>query len=384
MRISYSAINTYQSCPLKYKYQEIDKIRTAKTKEAVFGNSIHQALHFMFIRNPLYPIIDEVLNLFTKDWLELAEKIKLNEEEKNLYKEEGLLILKNFYKKNQPWNFNIVDLESRFEFPLTEENETHAVSGIIDRIDKNSDDEYEIIDYKTASRMPSQEIIDRDLQMSIYYLGILNRWPHLKSKNIKLSLYFLKHGEKISTFRLISDMNKIANSIIFFIKEISERKKGGNFPAQPSALCGWCGYKQICPMWKHQYQNQESKIKNQEEIKEIIKEYVRLKEDEQKNKKKIAELQSELHNFMDANSLERVFAENGYVTRRLKETFAYDLEKAKEILEPLGKWKEFLKIDETALNRAIPKLSLEARNKFKEIVRETKITKTLTINKIKA
>ncbi|MEK7646921.1 MAG: PD-(D/E)XK nuclease family protein [Patescibacteria group bacterium] len=62
MRTSYSALDTYKTCPLKYKYQNIDKIKAPKNKEAVFGTVVHEALKFMFEKTPLYPTLDEVVN----------------------------------------------------------------------------------------------------------------------------------------------------------------------------------------------------------------------------------------------------------------------------------------------------------------------------------
>lgn len=388
MRISYSALAAYKSCPLKFKYQEIDKIKTPKSKEAVFGAAVHESLRFMFKRNPLYPTIHEILDFFYNIWAERSVKINLSEEETNFYKEDGLEILKNFYGKNQPWNFNAVDLESRFNFFIDDEKskERHTLAGIIDRIDKTSENEYEIIDYKTARRMPSKAKIDEDLQLSIYQLGILDRWPHLDPSKIKLSLYFLKHNEKISTSRNSANIAETKNTLISLINEILEKQKENNFPPTPSALCGWCGYKELCPMWKHEYnkiKSQKSKIQNQNEAENIIKEYVKLKDTEQKNKKKIAELQKLIHNFMDNENVERVFGEKEYITRHIKESVNYDTEKIKDILEPLGIFEKALKIDETALKKIIQKLPEESKEKFKEIIKTTKITKTLIVSKIK-
>src|SRR3989344_5451024 len=181
MRTSYSSLNTYKTCPLKYKYQEIDKIKTPKSKEAIFGASMHEALRYMFKKNPLFPTLSEIINFFSEIWNERSSKIEISEEEKTDYKTEGENLIKNFYKKNQPWNFNAVELESRFEFEIKDEKTgaAHTIAGIIDRLDKKieNEDGYEIIDYKTANKMPSQDTADRDLQMSIYHLGILKRWP---------------------------------------------------------------------------------------------------------------------------------------------------------------------------------------------------------------
>lgn len=389
MRTSYSALTTYKSCPLKFKYQEIDKIRVKKGKEAVFGASIHETLRYAFTKNPLFPTLSEIINFFKNTWQERVSKIEIENEEKNEYEKDGEAMLTGFYKKNQPWNFNTVDLESRFDFTISDKNSgnTHTIAGIIDRIDKNSESEYEIIDYKTASRMPSKEIIDRDLQLSIYHLGILTRWPQILPQNIKLSLYFLKHNEKISTERFARDTEKTQNTLLSLIKEILERVEKNDFPPTPSALCDWCGYKQICPMWKHEYVKSQTLSntadKSQNEIEEIIKEYVELKETEQKNKKRLAELQGFIHGFMNAENVERVFSGNEYITRKIKEAVKYDLEKVKEILEPLGFFKELQKVDETALNKLIPKLPREIQEKFKNIIKEIKKTAMLTISKIK-
>ena len=75
MKTSYSALETFKTCPLKYKYQEIDKIKGPKRIEAVFGTLIHSALKYMFERNPLYPTEDEIIDFFTKRFNEKSEAI---------------------------------------------------------------------------------------------------------------------------------------------------------------------------------------------------------------------------------------------------------------------------------------------------------------------
>lgn len=341
MRASYSALNTYQQCPLKYKFQEIDRIRVPKGLEAIFGNIIHNCLKFMFERSPLYPTLDEVIGHFDSLWQE-KEIAKIQADEEKAYCEEGVSILKNFYRLNQPWNFDVLDLESRFEvlIPDLATQEPHILTGVIDRIDKTSDENFEIIDYKTSRRLPSQENLDQDLQMSIYHLGILKRWPHIKPENVKLSLYFLKHGEKITTSRSPENLEKTKNLVIGIINEIKTRIDKNDFPAFPSPLCHWCGYQKTCPMWKHQFQSQISNIKSQKEIKEIIKEYFELKNQNQQNNKRLAELQTFVYEFMNSEDMERVFGETGYLTKTLQERLVYDMDKIKKILEEIGRWNE--------------------------------------------
>jgi len=157
MRTSYSAINTYLACPQKYKFQEIDRIKVPKSFEAVFGTLIHATLAFMFRRSPLFPTLDEVLEHFRAHWPSketLSQESKrdplkkpLSDEEEQIYMEEGIKMLKKFYEKNLPWNYDIVDLESRFDAAITDPKtgEAHILTGIIDRIDRRTEGGYGII-----------------------------------------------------------------------------------------------------------------------------------------------------------------------------------------------------------------------------------------------
>jgi len=361
MRTSYSALDTYKTCPLKYKYQQIDKIKTPKNKEAIFGTVIHSALKFMFKRDPLYPAFNEVINFFSEKWQEQKkEKIEWSEEEQDVYYNDGLDLLKKFYAKNQPWNFNVVDLESRFETPL----ENHILTGIIDRIDKPNEDTYEIIDYKTARRMPSQETLDRDLQMSIYHLGLIRRWPHLENRKIKLSLYFLKHGEKISTIRDEQSLQETKRSVLSIIKEIEKRSKNSDFSPTSGPLCDWCGYKPTCPIWMHLYKKDETEP-NEAKIQETLKEYFELKEKTLENASRIKEIQIILSDYMRQKNALRLFCGEGYVSKTIKTSVKYDLEKVREILEPLGKWPEILEADEKKITVLFSFLPADIQQKIK-------------------
>ncbi|MEK7090655.1 MAG: PD-(D/E)XK nuclease family protein, partial [Patescibacteria group bacterium] len=174
MRISYSGLELYRACPYLFKYVVLDKNKLPKSKEQVFGTVIHESLRYMFNPNPLFPVFDQIIDFFKSRWSEKSAKIDLkNEDERNAYLNKGILMLERFYKKNQPWNFNVLDLESRFEVPLDdpENGQMHQLTGIIDRIDKVDEENYEIIDYKTSKRMPSQDRLDQNLQLSLYNLG---------------------------------------------------------------------------------------------------------------------------------------------------------------------------------------------------------------------
>lgn len=369
MRISYSAIDTYKTCPLKYKYQEIDKIKVPKAREAVFGTTLHSALRFMFSRDPLYPTLDEVINFYNEEWLKQRNKTSWPDENiEKILKEHGAKILTRFYKNNSPWNFNVLDLESRFEVAFQDKDtgETHALSGIIDRIDKPDDQTVEIVDYKTGRRLPSQESLNNNLQLSIYHLGLLSRWPHLSSKKIRLTLNYLPHAETLSTERALEDLQKTKNTVLATIHEIEAKISANNdFQPTPGPLCDWCGYKSICPVWRHLYEKDKSPTPDNEKIKEIISEYFKLKSEAKDNSGRLKELQIQLSDYMSQNDILRLFSDEGYVSKTIKTARKYDLRKIEEILRACGKWQDILKADEKKLEELLPTLPPDISEKIK-------------------
>ena len=374
MRTSYSAIETYLQCPQKYKFQEIDRIRVPKSREAIFGTLVHNTLKYMFQRDPLFPTLEEVVSYFREHWpaheiFEQESKHDLlkrgwTEEEQKVYFDEGIRMLKAFYERNAPWNFTVVDLESRFEVLMEDSKtgETHVLAGIIDRIDKLPGGTYEIIDYKTAKRMPSQAALDKNLQLSLYSLGLQKRWPHLAIDEIKTSLYFLKHSEKL-TSRITSDVvEKTKTHVLKTIADIQDRiHSGKEFEPMPSALCDWCGYRPICPAWRHLYRKNDKVQMSNDKFDEVIREYFELKKSTQQNETRMAELQSAIKAYMENQGLTRVFGEDGVISKKLQQRYNYDYEKIKAILSPLGKWEEILKADETRLKRIMSEVPVEIR-----------------------
>lgn len=373
MRTSYSAIETYLQCPQRYKFQEIDRIRVPKSKEALFGTLIHNTLKFVFSRNPLFPTLNEVVDYFSQNWPKKDVFAREKEhdplkrewsgEEEKLYFNEGVRMLKNFYEKNAPWNFTIVDLESRFEVVIedTTSGKSHILAGVIDRIDKLQDGSYEIIDYKTSRRMPSQSDLNKNLQLSLYSLGLQTRWPHLKTEDIALSLYFLKHGEKLKANVSESTVQKTKDHIFDTIAEIEDRiKLNKEFEPMPGPLCDWCGFRPLCPAWKHLYRKRELEI-GSPEIDGIVTEYLEAKKMSRRSELRIKELQQQIKEYMEREGLTRLFNDQGVISKKIIQRYEYDFKKIKSILSSLGRWEEVLKTDDTKLRRILGELPEEVR-----------------------
>lgn len=373
MRISYSALDTYLSCSLKYKFQQIDKIKTPKSKEAVFGTVLHDTMKFVHTPGILSPTLEQAMEHFSNAW---NPAVFDSEQEERAAFSQGVKIIQDYYHKNNPADANIVALESRFQIEIGEEDNKHIVSGIIDRIDK-TEDGYEIIDYKTTKKMPTQEKVDNDLQLSVYLKAFLSHYPKEidNLKNLKVSLYFLKHGVKLSAGRTMEQLEDSEKLFLDTIKIIEE----GNFEPNISPLCDWCGYQKLCPMWKHKFKDLR-KI-DTDEVNSAIAEYIELKSAVSITKDRLGELQEKILDYMSQEGVDRVFGENGVIGQSLRKTYKYDDKKLREILEPLDKWEAVLKVDGIALRNIIGVLPAPARKEVEKAKVLDKETKSLLIKK---
>ena len=231
--LSYTQISTYRTCPLKYKYSYVLNIPTPPSYALSFGSCIHDTLRDFHQQLKFNPDMsyDDLLNIYQKNWQPLGF---LNEQHRLEYLENGKKLLENYYNKNMPLKVLPLEIEKGFNLKI----DGIKFYGRIDRIDP-LEDGVEIIDYKTGTTK-TQKDVDKDDQVGYYALGAVEA---LHLKPIKLTLYYVESGEKISTNRTEKDLEKKKEEII----ETLEKIRAGNFEATPGNHCSYCDYKEICP-----------------------------------------------------------------------------------------------------------------------------------------
>jgi putative RecB family exonuclease len=168
--LSYSQINTYLNCSLKYKFQYVDKIPAAFTSAALaFGSAIHEAAAAFYQTqlegDEMRP--DQMLDVYRETWRQ-TEKIKFfngDNEEKLAKKAEELITV--FHSAYDP-SIQVVGVEEFFELPL---GGLPLFHGYIDLIEQDTDGRVTIVDLKTASKKLSDSNVHSNLQLTAYALG---------------------------------------------------------------------------------------------------------------------------------------------------------------------------------------------------------------------
>src|SRR5207247_3314174 len=130
----------------------------------------------------------------------------LDDSEERLYADHARQILTDYHRANAD-SFRI---PAALEFRFTVEIEGVSLSGMIDRMDRIPGGGYEIIDYKTNRRLPPKAVVDRDLQLSVYYLAAKEIWG---IEPERLTLYYLLPGQRMTTFRTADDAEEVRRRI---------------------------------------------------------------------------------------------------------------------------------------------------------------------------
>jgi len=230
---SYSQIETYNTCPLQYKYQYILRLPTQTTAPLAFGNTIHKTLQRFYQEFLQDNKIDreKLIEIFKESWIPIGYQSADHEKDKKL---NGEKILNDFFDKFHNQKLRIIALERNFKIKLRDDI---FIVGKIDRIDYVNDKTLEIIDYKTG-RKPDDKKLKKNVQLSIYAMASDS------NKELILSLYYLEEMEKVSFKKSDLDIPEVKEKITETIDEI----KTSSFEARPNpSYCKFCPFKMICP-----------------------------------------------------------------------------------------------------------------------------------------
>ncbi|HSL15712.1 MAG TPA: PD-(D/E)XK nuclease family protein [Actinomycetota bacterium] len=331
MRLSYSSINTYETCPAKFRFQYEDRVPTAPSPALSFGDSLHQALHRFHSRPvPVPPSVEELHELLDAVWVSDGFR---DASEERTYRDHGHQVLAHYHRENAESYRIPAALEHRFTIDV----EGVQVSGVIDRMDRIPGGGYEIIDYKTNRRLPPQARIDQDLQLSVYHLAAREVWG---IEPERLTLYYLLPGQRMSTSRTSRDVDELRRRI----GTVAERIAAGMFEPRQNPLCDWCEYQRLCPLFRHAYEKQDGDPAPR--MTEIVDEWISLKRRGREVYKRIDELAGDINAFCDEHGYRRLFGTDGAaIDRRPQHVTAVDEDRLRGILEPLGLWERVLAVD---------------------------------------
>ena len=248
--ISVSQVNAYLGCPLKYRFQYVDKIpRPWRVAAMAFGTSVHAAVEW-FHRERLAGRSSDlayVLKVFDADWYaQNVEPLVFPEREsKDSLAEKGRAMLQLYMESTN--GTKPVAVEQFFELDLADPETGEVLDvrlrGIIDLVEEGAT----LVDLKTAGRTLEQGGLERHLQLSTYALAFFLQHGAIPKLRLDMLLKTVKPRlERHPTTRSIEDLGWTAR----LIREVSLAIETEHFFPNPSWRCTECEYFAHCQQWR--------------------------------------------------------------------------------------------------------------------------------------
>ncbi len=232
--LSASDIDTYRTCPLKYKFARVFRIPQEPTIHQRFGIVVHQVLERFHVGEGPPGTLSTLLGLLDASWRRSG--FGDSEEERQL-RGKAASALTRYHERFRSSEAEPVWFERQFRFKLG----PHLLRGRVDRVDRLPGGEYELIDYKTGRPKSAAQLAD-DVQLSLYAVGAREAWSLDASRQ---AYYYVLDDQKVT---VPSDDGNRSEWIRAVAREVAEGILSQGFEPTPSfAACSVCDYRLVCP-----------------------------------------------------------------------------------------------------------------------------------------
>jgi DNA helicase-2/ATP-dependent DNA helicase PcrA len=238
LTLSFSQVDDYLSCPLKYRLRHLLRVPTASHHALVFGNALHQAVAVANERRRQGAAVDVrlVQEALATHW---RSEGFLSQEHEAARRAAGEVALARFVERSARGGDEIIAVEQPFSVRIGSDR----VRGRYDAVRRTSDGVV-ITDYKSGDMRDPARARQRahsSLQLQLYALA----WEAEHGRPpAAVELHFLE-GDVVG--RVSPTMRQLDGAR----RKLSEAAAGiraGDFEASPGfPACDWCPYRRICP-----------------------------------------------------------------------------------------------------------------------------------------
>ncbi|HBG92271.1 MAG TPA: hypothetical protein DDX12_02215 [Nitrospiraceae bacterium] len=254
-KIRVTDIDAYRTCHRKFFIEKILRLEPSETKEyeieaMLLGTIIHEIMAELMAKSRSYRDFNEMKAAAEKLLGKLLDEKPLENYWKNFIRDSFLSILPEIYEiesELRDEGYSFIKAEAPVEGEVIK---NIKLKGKIDRIDKKTDSEVELIDYKTGTAQLSRtEIVNKGASLQLFLYAAL-----MKSLGFKVNragIYSVK-DTKITWVPGKKDSNTmddyIESCLKYLEKTVSDLRKG-DFTAFPlnEQTCRNCHERAYCP-----------------------------------------------------------------------------------------------------------------------------------------
>ncbi|WP_354699489.1 DNA helicase [Paraconexibacter sp. AEG42_29] len=244
LMLSASDIETYRSCPLKYKFARVFRIPSESTMNQRFGILFHQVLERFHGTAPAEAYgaavamaepgsVGQLLGLLDAGWRRGGFG---DTEEERQFRAKAVAALHSYHARFTAEQAEPMWLEKGFQFKLG----PHVLRGRVDRVDRLADGSYELIDYKTG-RPRTVAQLREDVQLSLYAVGAREAWQLESSRQ---AYHYVLDDQKVRVPAEDLDRDWITDTVMHVADGILSQ---GFEPTPSFSACSMCDYRIACP-----------------------------------------------------------------------------------------------------------------------------------------
>jgi DNA helicase-2/ATP-dependent DNA helicase PcrA len=233
-RLSASAVETYETCPLQFKFEREWRLAREVHAAMQYGAAMHRVLRTYYdaIRASRPRTDDQLMQQFRDD---LTNSGIEDDYQQELYLRQGEEQLKEFLGTARSIPVEVLHTEEWFDIDMA----GTKVAGRIDRIDRLADGSVAIVDYKTG-KARSQEDADESLQLSIYAMAAQQKWGYQVGA---LVFHNLEDNVAVTSKRDDFQLERARERV----QTVADGIASGNFGAKTGFHCSFCAFRGLCP-----------------------------------------------------------------------------------------------------------------------------------------
>jgi DNA helicase II / ATP-dependent DNA helicase PcrA len=252
LALSASDIETYRSCPLRYKFARVLRIPTEPTLGQRFGIVVHQVLERYHAAGG--ETLTQLLDLFEACWRRGGFRAGSSERE---LRGKARAALERYHTRLHGQDAQPVWFERQFSLRIG----PHHLRGRVDRVDRlapvergqggdggggggeteegGGEERYELIDYKTSRPRTPEQLRD-DVQLSLYALAARESWQVQAASRA----YYYVLDDLVVRLPGETDEERVRATVM----EAGEGIMAQRFDPTPSrAACSICDFRIVCP-----------------------------------------------------------------------------------------------------------------------------------------
>jgi len=243
--LSPSSLNTFLTCPLKFKYSKIDGIREPATEATLMGNFVHEVLELLYAQDYELRTPELAKNLARSLWNDKYSDEAIGvvrQEKQNEFRWRSWFCIENLWALEDPTTTTVDEIE----YELNGDLGGVRLKGFVDRFSYDENGKIVVGDYKTG-KVPGKNWEDDKFFQLYIYAALLQELGIGEVSEVEL--IYLKGPKVLNRTVSAEHLESAVDTVVSVKNQIDERCETETFETKKSRLCDWCYFKKNCPAW---------------------------------------------------------------------------------------------------------------------------------------